>query len=157
MGLRRRRRDRAAGVEVGQRLYGYLPIASHLVVRPQRVDDRGIRDATEHRQALPDHLSAQLVVDLVVGVTHQDSCPAGTLAGARPSVFLAPDRMRKRTADWGREGLDDRFSAAWRSFVPAVESWVDVTVGHGPQALREVWLDVLQGRSAPRTGHVLQL
>ena len=97
------------------------------------------------------------MVDLVVGVTHQDSSPAGTLSGARPAVFFAPDQMRKRTADWGREGLDDRFAQAWRSFVPKVEQWVDVQVGRGPQALREVWLEVLSGRSAPRTGHVLSL
>ena len=275
--------SRAEGVEQGQRLYGYLPTASHLVVRPERTDERGFRDATPHRSTLPspynayalttgdpaydperedlqvlyrplfftsfmladfladgglaganvavlssassktaygtafllqaagiptvgltsepnveftgslgcydsvlsyddvraltdiptayvdcagstpvrtalhEHLGQSLVVDLVVGVTHQDSTPAGALAGARPSVFFAPDQMRKRTGEWGRDGLDDRFAQAWRSFVPAVEQWVDVTVGSGPQALEQVWLEVLAGRSAPRTGHVLQL
>jgi hypothetical protein len=273
----------ADGVAVGQRLYGYLPTASHLVVRPERTDARGFRDASEHRTALPspynayaltggdaaydpqredlqvlyrplfftsfmladfltdggtagaqtvvlssassktaygtafllraagvrtvgltsarnvefttsldvyeevmtygdvsslervrtayvdcagstplraalhDRLDSALVADVVVGVTHQDSTAAGTLAGARPAVFFAPDQMRKRTGDWGRDGLDDRFAQAWRSFVPAVEGWVDIAVGHGPQALRDVWLEVLSGRSAPRTGHILQL
>ncbi len=113
--------------------------------------------STPLRQALHDHLGSALVLDLVVGVTHQDSSPAGTLSGARPSVFFAPDQMRKRTQDWGRAGLDDRFAQAWRSFVPAVEQWVDVQVGSGPEALRAVWLEVLSGRSAPRTGHVLTL
>jgi hypothetical protein len=28
---------------------------------------------------------------------------------------------------------------------------------HGPEALRDVWLEVLSGRSAPRVGHVLTL
>jgi hypothetical protein len=275
--------SRADGVEVGQRLYGYLPTASHLLVQPERPDARGFRDATPHRTSLPspynayalttgdpaydpgredlqvlyrplfftsfmladflgddrvaagttvalssassktaygtafllqraglrtvgltspsnvdfttslgcydrvlpydevtslepattayvdcagstplrqalhEHLQTSLVLDLVVGVTHQDSSPAGTLAGARPSVFFAPDQMRKRVGDWGREGLDDRFARAWRSFVPAVEQWVDVSVGQGPEALRAVWLEVLSGSSAPRTGHVLQL
>lgn len=273
----------APGVEVGQRLYGYLPSASHLVVQPSRPDAHGFRDATPHRTALPspynayaltsgdpaydparedlqvlfrplfvtsfvladqladgglagaevvalssassktaygaafllqragvrtlgltsagnvaftrslgcyddvvayddvralpavptayvdcagstplrqalhEHLGAALVLDLVVGVTHQDSSPAGTLSGARPSVFFAPDRMRQRVADWGREGFDERFAQAWASFVPSVEQWVDVTVGTGPAALQQVWLEVLSGRSAPRTGHVLQL
>jgi hypothetical protein len=275
--------SRAEGVDVGQRLYGYLPTASHLLVQPQRADARGFSDATAHRASLPspynayalttgdpaydparedlqvlyrplfftsfvladflvdggtagartvvlssassktaygaafllqsagvrtvgltsagnvaftqslgcydqvlpydevpalpeeptayvdcagstplrqalhDHLGGALVLDLVVGVTHQDSSPAGRLAGARPSVFFAPDQMRKRTEDWGRAGLDDRFAQAWRSFVPAVEKWVDVQVGIGPQALREVWVEVLSGRSAPRTGHVVSL
>ena len=275
--------SRVEGVPVGLRVYGYLPPAGHLLVRPDRVDERGFHDAAEHRQSLPspynayaatkgdpayaaehedlqvlyrplfftsfvladqlgddgaagaqvlafssassktaygaafllrgtgteivgltspgnveftrslgcydrvlayadveqlaavptgyvdlagsadlrrslhDHLGADLVLDLVVGVTHQDSTPAGTLAGARPQVFFAPDRMRKRSADWGPAGLDDRFAQAWRRFVPAVKGWVDVTVGQGPQGLREAWLEVQAGRSAPRTGHVLQL
>ena len=41
------------GVEAGQRVYGYLPPAGHLVVRPDRVDAGGFRDASEHRADLP--------------------------------------------------------------------------------------------------------
>jgi hypothetical protein len=46
------------GVEVGARLYGYLPTASHLLVRPGRVDARGFRDVAEHRAALPSPYNA---------------------------------------------------------------------------------------------------
>ena len=123
-------------------------------VRTAYVDCAG---STPLRQSLHAHLGGALVLDLVVGITHLDSSPAGTLAGARPSVFFAPDQMRKRTGDWGRDGLDARFAQAWRSFVPAVEGWVDIAVGQGRQALRDVWLEVLSGRSAPRAGHILQL
>jgi Protein of unknown function (DUF2855) len=45
--------SRAAGVEVGQRLYGYLPMGSHLVVQPGRIHPAGFSDAAAHRQALP--------------------------------------------------------------------------------------------------------
>ena len=223
--------SRAPGVEVGQRLYGYLPTASHLLVRPDRVDERGFRDASAHRAALPSaynvyalttgdaayepdredlqvlfrplfftafvladqltesdaavlvlssassktaygtafllqgrgaevvgltsaanveftrslgcydrvlsydkvtgldavptgyvdvagstplrqalhaHLGVDLVLDLVVGVTHQDGSPAGTLAGARPTVFFAPDRR----AVGRRDGVDRPRGAA---------------------------------------------
>ncbi|MFI5937968.1 DUF2855 family protein [Actinoplanes sp. NPDC051494] len=41
------------GIVEGQRFYGYLPPAGHLVVRPDRVDERGFRDASEHRAGLP--------------------------------------------------------------------------------------------------------
>ncbi len=274
--------SRADGVEVGTRVYGYLPPASHLLIRPGRVDERGFRDVSQHRASLPspynayaatttdpayeagredlqvlfrplfftsfmladqladdaagaevlalssassktaygtafllrggdaevvgltsprnvafteslgcydrvlpyddvdqladvatayvdlagsaplrqalhDHLTRSLVLDLVVGVTHQDSSRAGSLAGARPSVFFAPDRMRQRTTDWGRDGLDDRFGQAWDRFVPAAERWVDVQVGTGPEGLRDAWIEVLSGAADPRTGHVVQL
>jgi hypothetical protein len=45
-------------VEIGQRLYGYLPPAGHLVVRPERVDGTGFRDASAHRAELPSPYNA---------------------------------------------------------------------------------------------------
>jgi hypothetical protein len=41
------------GVDVGTRVYGYLPPTGFLTVRPGRVDARGFRDVSEHRAALP--------------------------------------------------------------------------------------------------------
>jgi hypothetical protein len=40
------------GLEVGERFYGYWPIASHLVVQPVRVSERGFYDGTPHRLEL---------------------------------------------------------------------------------------------------------
>ena len=40
------------GVEVGERFYGYYPIASHIRVVPERVTGRGFYDGAEHRRAL---------------------------------------------------------------------------------------------------------
>ncbi|MDT0530975.1 DUF2855 family protein [Micromonospora sp. DSM 115977] len=41
------------GVTAGQRVYGYLPPAGHLLLRPDRVDASGFRDASGHRADLP--------------------------------------------------------------------------------------------------------
>ncbi|MFD6563222.1 DUF2855 family protein [Micromonospora profundi] len=266
------------GIEVGTRVYGYLPPAGHLVVRPDRVDARGFRDASAHRAGLPSpynsyrsttgdpayqpeqedllilfrplfftsfmladqvidndfygvrslvlssassktayaaafelhgrgprlvgltspgnlaftlslgcydevlsyddidtldvvetayldlsgapatraalrgHLGDRLVRDIAVGLTNQT--PNADAAG---EVFFAPVQMRKRSQDWGRDGLDERFTAAWQRFAPMLSGWLDVRVGNGPEALRDAWLDVLAGRTPPRTGHVVQL
>jgi hypothetical protein len=107
------------------------------------------------RAGLRGHLGGRLVHEAIVGVTHQEQSGAQALGGPRTSVFFAPDQMRKRSADWGREGLDLRFAQAWRGFAAAAEGWVDVVSHRGPEALREVWLEVLAGRSAPRAGHVV--
>ncbi len=267
-----------AGVETGQRVYGYLPPAGHLVVRPQRVDANGFRDATEHRADLPSpynayrlttgdpayradqedllilfrplfftsfmladrfidnaffgasslvlssassktayaaafelrghgpelvgltspgnvafteslgcydrvvsyddigtlatvstahldlsgapavraalrrHLGDHLVRDVAVGLTNQ--IPNADAAG---EVFFAPVQMRKRATDWGRDGLDQRFSTAWKRFADTVGDWVDIRVTHGPHALRDAWTEVQAGRTPPRVGHVIQL
>jgi hypothetical protein len=111
------------------------------------------------RAALHEHLVESLVHDAVVGMTHIEETGhgGGGLPGPKPQFFFAPDQMVKRRADWGAGGIEDRYGAAWRSFVPHVEKWVDVVVGQGPPALEQVWLEVLGNRSAPRAGNVLSL
>ncbi len=42
----------APGVAVGQRVYGYLPAGTHLVVEAARVSARGFADGAAHRQEL---------------------------------------------------------------------------------------------------------
>ncbi|MGC4893675.1 DUF2855 family protein [Micromonospora sp. DT31] len=266
------------GVEPGQRVYGYLPPAGHLVVRPDRVDGTGFRDASAHRTDLPSpynayrsttgdpayradqedllvlfrplfftsfmladqvadndfygarslvlssassktayaaayelhgrgprlvgltspgnldftrslgcydevvsydhvdtlddvptvyldlsgapatraalrgHLGDRLVRDIAVGLTTQTPN-----AAAAEEVFFAPVQMRKRRQDWGREGLDARFTDAWQRFAEVVSGWLDVRPGSGPQALRDAWREVVAGRTPPRVGHVVQL
>jgi hypothetical protein len=276
--------SRVEGLATGGRVYGYLPSASHLLVRPGRVDERGFRETAEHRATLPspyntyalttadpayeadredlqvlfrplfwtsfmladwlidnDAMGAQRIVfssassktaygaafelhrngrqvvgltsprnvafteglgcydavlpydsvtelspgvptlyadlageprladalrtrlgdalvhQVVVGVTHQQPQAAGTLADTGPAMFFAPDQMRKRIGDWGREGLDQRFADAWRTFAPVVAEWVDVVEAHGPDGLERVWQEVLSGRADPRSGHVVTL
>lgn len=272
------------GVDVGSRVYGYLPSAGHLLVRPDRVDERGFRDSSEHRAALPSpynayalttgdgayeseredlqvlyrplywtsymfadwlidndclgadvvvmssassktaygaafdlhrqgravagltseanveftkslgcydrvvsyddlalleadrpilfadfagnraltksvraHFGDALVHEVVVGATNQQPASGGTIAETGPKMFFAPDQMRKRINDWGREGLDRKFGESWRAFAPVVEGWVDVVVGEGQESLQRVWGDVQAGKTAPRDGYVIQL
>ncbi|MBL6279373.1 DUF2855 family protein [Micromonospora fiedleri] len=104
------------------------------------------------RRALREHLGDRLVRDIAVGLTQQT--PNADAAG---QVFFAPVQMRKRSRDWGRDGLDERFTHAWQRFVPVLNERLDVQVGNGPEALRHAWLDVLAGRTPPRVGHVVQL
>jgi len=45
--------SRCAGVEVGARVFGFLPMSSHLVVAPVRVTPAGFIDGAPHRRELP--------------------------------------------------------------------------------------------------------
>ena len=45
--------SRAPGIAVGERIWGFLPMASHLVMRPAAVTDRSFTDAVTHRSELP--------------------------------------------------------------------------------------------------------
>lgn len=40
-------------LEVGQRVYGYLPMSTELVIEPARINPSGFFDASAHRAALP--------------------------------------------------------------------------------------------------------
>lgn len=42
-----------AGVAVGERLYGYWPMARHAVLQPARLNERGFVDGAPHRTELP--------------------------------------------------------------------------------------------------------
>src|SRR5215207_3450738 len=261
------------GVEIGTRVYGYLPSASHLVVRPAAVDGRGFRDGVEHRAGLPAVynsyatvtpdpmwsadtedlqvlyrplfmtafvLADQLVAESfggastvvlsaassrtshgtsfllrgagarVVGLTsprnveyttelatydqvlpygsesavtgpavHLDVAGSATVTtalrdtlgdglvrewviglasqsprvGTRPlpdgrsTLFFAPDRIRVRIAEWGRDGWESRLAAAWQRFLPVAPDLV--TTEAGPLALRAAWGSLLSGSVSP--------
>lgn len=127
-------------------------------VRTAYVDVAGSADL---RRAVHEHLGAALVHDTAVGATHHEVVPwpdaATDLPGPAPVFFFAPDQIRKRRADWGPGGIDERYGAAWRAFAPVVQGWVDVEERSGPDGLREAWSETLAGRSDPRTGSVVAL
>ena len=110
----------------------------------------------ELRERLRAHLGEQLVRDIVIGVTHQEQ-GGGSLSATGTTFFFAPNQMRKRTGDWGRAVLDQKFADAWLRFAPTTAGWVDVVPHEGPAALRDVWLEVLSGTTSPRVGHVIAL
>jgi hypothetical protein len=45
--------SKVSGVEAGVRVFGYLPMATHLVVEPTHVSERGFTDGAAHRARLP--------------------------------------------------------------------------------------------------------
>ncbi|MCC8957425.1 DUF2855 family protein [Bradyrhizobium sp. Pear77] len=110
------------------------------------------------RETLHRHFGAQMVYSGRVGLTHRASEPdEPTLPGAKPVWFFAPDQIRKRAKEWGPGGIDQRFSAAWTEVVPHLPNWLDVVERRGPAAVREAYLDTLQGRVPPDQGLILSL
>ncbi len=113
----------------------------------------------ELRAAVHEHYATELAHSAVVGATHRESMGAvpDSLPGPRPKFFFAPDRVTKRTADWGRDGLERRLAQAWRGYVRWTDGWLEVVHGRGPDAVQSAYLDLLDGRIDPATAHVLSL
>ncbi|WP_295632439.1 DUF2855 family protein [Novosphingobium sp.] len=72
--------SRCAEVPVGTRFWGYLPMASHLVLTPGRANERGFIDAVAHRAALP-------AVYNQYTRTEQDPPALAAMANARSLLF----------------------------------------------------------------------
>lgn len=115
-----------AGMAVGDRLAGLLPLASHAVLQPARVSATSLRDGAEHRRAL---LAAYQHYQRLLAVPGPDDLRDEQLASLlRPLVVLAPssptpcsmptlDRPRWcRPAP--RVGPHRRSPASWRTVLP---------------------------------------
>jgi hypothetical protein len=96
---------------------------------------------------------------MAVGMTHWEGNGegAGDLPGPRPKFFFAPDRVTKRTRDWGRAELGTRVAEAWYPFCEWTAGWLQPIDGEGFDAVRSAYLDVLEGRVEPARAHVLTL
>lgn len=55
--------SRSEAIPQGTRLYGYFPMASHLVMRPTRVTETRMVDGSDHRQALPPVYNSYVRID----------------------------------------------------------------------------------------------
>ena len=110
------------------------------------------------RQRIHAHFTG-LAYSCSVGASHvQDLGGAGQLPGPRPVMFFAPAQVKKRHADWGAQGLNERLVAAWNQFSAAVSSgpqpWLVVQHHKGPQATQALFAAVLAGSGDPRAGHI---
>jgi hypothetical protein len=110
------------------------------------------------RATLHHHFGDRVVYSGRVGLTHQDASPGDeALPGAVPTWFFAPDQLRKRAKEWGPGGIDQRFGAVWAGFTESMGPKLDIVTGRGAAAVKQVYLDTLNGRVKPRQAHMLSL
>ena len=114
----------------------------------------------EVRRAVHDHYGDQLAHSMAVGAARWEELGAGgngELPGPPPTLFFAPDRVAKRSKEWGGAGLEARVAEAWHPFCEWTGGWLEVMRSEGFEALERAYLDVLEGRVAPNTAHVISL
>ena len=111
------------------------------------------------RHAVHSHYGDDLVHSMAVGVTHWEELGSGEgeLPGPRPAFFFAPDRVVKRSKDWGRAGLETNVARAWHPFCEWVGGRLEVVHSQGFEAVRNAYLEVLEGRVDPKTAHVIDV
>lgn len=102
---------------------------------------------------LRDALGAGVTREWIVGMAAQDPA-GGARPGPRTAVFFAPDRIRERTAEWGRDGFENRLAEAWARFLPTAPDRLEVT--DGPEGLRAAWTDLVTGPATPGLGRIVR-
>jgi hypothetical protein len=112
------------------------------------------------RRSVHEHFGDELAHSMAVGLTHWEELGAGgdgELPGPTPTLFFAPDRVVKRSEDWGPAGLETRVADAWHPFCEWIGGWLETIHGEGFEAVEDAYIDVIEGRVAPDRAHVLAL
>jgi len=81
--------------------------------------------------------------------------------GPKATLFFAPAQIKKRSMDWGPQGLGQRLVQSWQAFVAQAthpdKPWLRVEQHSGPAAVQAAYQLVLGGKGDPRVGHMLSL
>ncbi len=111
------------------------------------------------RQAVHTHFGDELIHSMAVGASHWEELGAGAgeLPGPTPAFFFAPDRVNKRSEDWGPAVLEQRVAEAWHPFCEWTAGWLEVIHRSGFGAVKDTYLEVLEGQVDPKTAHVISL
>jgi hypothetical protein len=97
----------------------------------------------------------RLKLSLTAGATHWQAPQADPdLPGPKPLFFFVPDHIVRRTREWGRAVLDERFAQAWQPFLEWAQTWLTIRRHSGCGAVERAYREVLEGRTRFDVAHV---
>jgi hypothetical protein len=101
----------------------------------------------------------RLAHSAAVGMTHWTQMAQSTteLDGPSPVFFFAPDRIKKRGADWGTAKLDQNVADAWGPFAEWASKWLRVDRISSDDQIQRAYLELLDGKVDPASGTVVSL
>ena len=105
------------------------------------------------------HYGDHLAHSAAVGMTHWTQMAQGAshLEGPRPVFFFAPDRIKKRGADWGTAQLDRNVAEAWAPFAEWASDWLRVERISSEDDIQRAYLELLDGKVDPAVGTIADL
>ncbi len=117
---------------------------------------------TAVRLAVHSRLGDLLAYSCAVGATHWDALGGGgDLPGPPPQLFFAPEQARKRAAEWGQGGLQERMASAWTACMARIDNaeqpWMTVVTRHGRGAVEQCYRALLDGTVPANEGHILSV
>ena len=108
-------------------------------------------------RAVHEHYGDDLTHSAIVGLTHWEDRLGSVdpMPGPAQTMFFAPSQIEKRRQEWGPGVIEAKLGEAWGPFVDRVSGWIEIGHGSGPDAVVEVFVEMLENRTRPDTAHVL--
>lgn len=104
------------------------------------------------------HLGDALKYVCRVGLSHWDADKVTSPNDGPPSaIFFAPDRAKKRIAEWGGSGFAAKLAGHWVPFLQSAEAWLSVETATGIEAVLPVYKATLEGQASPDTGYLFSI
>ncbi|MFM2073296.1 MAG: hypothetical protein RLZZ623_3560 [Actinomycetota bacterium] len=104
------------------------------------------------------HFGDALLHSCQVGATHWEHVRFGVeVPGPTPTLFFAPDHVVRRSAEWGAPAFEERVRLALDVFIASVDTWLELVVHRGPDAVAAAFIEVLEGRVPPRQAFIISL
>lgn len=93
-----------------------------------------------------------------IGATHyEDMGPVEGLPGATPEFFFAPAHIQSRSKELGGAQLMMQLGGAYVGFRQFCDGWLRVENSRGPQAVAQVYQQVLAGKTDPASGQIISM
>ena len=107
---------------------------------------------------LYEHFEENIIYNCMVGKSHWQGAPPVTpKLGAPAKMFFAPDRVKLRMNDWGREGFTKNLAARWLPFCDNAKNWLDIERSGKVTELLKVYKDFLDGKASPSKGYMFEI
>ena len=93
-----------------------------------------------------------------IGATHYEEMgPVEGLPGPEPEFFFAPSHLQTRSKELGAGEFMMRLGAAYVGFRQYCDSWLQVELSRGAEAVGETYQQVLAGGANPATGQMIAM
>ncbi|WP_214410513.1 DUF2855 family protein [Sphaerisporangium fuscum] len=110
------------------------------------------------RLAVADRFADDLVNTTLIGFTHPGAAvpPPPGLRGPAAEVFFTPAVEWQTAEEEGPENYYARYARSERRFLESTTSWLTIEQAQGPEAIADVFGDVLAGKQPPDVSYVLR-
>ena len=102
-------------------------------------------------------LGDKLVHHCLVGLVDWQNLEGENSLPKKGEFFFAPAQAEKRQKEWGLSGFQQKIGIAWQQFITTIQPIISIKEYVGPEKLKQLYVDTLNGKIEPRHGNIVRL